>query len=183
MVVDIKGPMVLKLSGSCSFLYRVFMELSHLDATNQPTMVDISSKPVTHRQATARAIVTLPEEYGLFAEGHGAHTAKGPVFATAIIAGTLGAKKTSDLIPFCHPLAIESCKFQLTVLAPHQLQIECTVKISGPTGVEMEAIVGVSIAAATVYDMGKALTHNIVIGPISLVHKAGGKRDLVELSK
>jgi cyclic pyranopterin phosphate synthase len=159
------------------------MELSHLDAANQPTMVDISSKPVTERQATARALVTLPKEFGLFAEGHGAHTAKGPIFATAIIAGTLGAKKTSELIPFCHPLAIESCKFQLTVLEPHQLQIDCTVKISGPTGVEMEAIIGVSVAAATVYDMAKALTHEMVIGPISLVHKSGGKRDVVESTK
>jgi len=157
-------------------------DLSHIDSKNRPTMVDVSAKSETHRVATARAVVTLPEAFAVFRANTDADTAKGPVIATAIIAGTLAAKKTSDLIPFCHPLSIDSCKFRVECLTASSLEIFCTVKNRGPTGVEMEALVGVAIAAATVYDMCKALTHDITIGPIQLTEKSGGKCDFARPS-
>lgn len=154
------------------------MILTHVDENGQPRMVDVSEKAPTQREASARAIVDLPAEFPVFAEAERAVTPKGPIFATAIIAGILAVKKTHDLIPFCHPLAIDSCCFQLTAKTSSRLEIICTVKTRAVTGVEMEAIVGASMAAATVYDMCKALTHNILIGPIELIRKSGGKRDV-----
>jgi cyclic pyranopterin phosphate synthase len=151
-------------------------QLTHIDQNNLPTMVDVSDKKTTVRTATASAIVSFPEDLSLFSDRE-IHTKKGPVISTSIIAGTLAAKKTADLIPFCHSIALDSCKFEVKNINPHCIEIFCTTKTNATTGVEMEAIVGATIAAATVYDMCKALSHHIVIGPISLVSKSGGKHD------
>lgn len=152
---------------------------THVSPRNLPTMVNISEKQVTSRVATARAIVVFPEDSGVDLFGPELATKKGPVFSTAIIAGTMGAKKTSELIPFCHSLSLDSCEFQMTPLDSYRLEILCTVRTRGPTGVEMEAITGVSVAAVTVYDMCKAASHGIVIEKICLVEKTGGKTDYV----
>lgn len=149
--------------------------LTHVDGANNPTMVDVSHKVVTERVATASGLVHLPKEVQAAIHGGEIQTKKGPVLTTAIIAGTQAVKQTSQLIPFCHPLAIESIKFNLEFINPDSLKIECTVKISGKTGVEMEALTGVSVAALTVYDMCKALSHEIVISDIQLLTKSGGK--------
>jgi len=101
---------------------------------------------------------------------------KGPIIDTAIIAGTMAVKRTHELIPFCHPLAIERCDFTIEFSAPTQLSIRCEVAVSHKTGVEMEALTGASVAALTVYDMCKALSHEIVIGEVRLLDKSGGKR-------
>jgi cyclic pyranopterin phosphate synthase len=106
-------------------------------------------------------------------------TKKGPVFHTAIIAATMAVKKTSELIPFCHPLLIEGCKLQITpIIDKNSLQIDCTVDISGKTGVEIEALTGVSVAALTIYDMCKAITQQMTISEIKLIKKTGGKSDI-----
>ena len=139
-------------------------------------MVDVSQKEITQREASARAVVTLPENVLVELQQGEIHTKKGPVIQTAIIAGTMAVKKTHELIPFCHPLMIEGIKFQ-TRFDDNKLIIDCRVKNSGKTGVEMEALQGVTSAALTVYDMCKAITHDIVISEISLMQKSGGKRD------
>lgn len=151
--------------------------LSHVDDDGTPRMVDVSGKDTTRRTACARACVVLPADVATsFADGD-LTTKKGPVIHTAIIAGTMAVKKTSELIPFCHPLAIERCHFD-TQLVDQVLHIECTVAISGKTGVEMEALTGASVAALTVYDMLKALSHDLVITNIELLTKSGGKSDI-----
>ncbi len=151
--------------------------LSHLDANNQPSMVDVGAKGATHREAVARALVRLPAEIlALFKEGD-LHGRKGPVFQTAIIAGTMACKKTSDLIPLCHPLPIENCKIQITLNDKHEAEILCRVACHHKTGVEMEALTGASVAALTLYDMCKAVSHDIVIAEIRLLEKTGGKSD------
>lgn len=189
--------------------------LSHIDqSTGQPTMVDVSEKRITVRVATAQTTILLPPALSQFwnhSDVNSPHsenvkdimTKKGPVLSTAIIAGTMAVKRTSDLIPFCHPIPIESIKFR-TSLVPYlsdedkkifsirsydscasdeshwrALQIECTVKCSGKTGVEMEALTGCSVAALTFYDMCKALTHSMVIFETKLLQKSGGKSDFV----
>eukprot|EP00012_Vannella_robusta_P008342 CAMPEP_0206200336 /NCGR_PEP_ID=MMETSP0166-20121206/10825_1 /ASSEMBLY_ACC=CAM_ASM_000260 /TAXON_ID=95228 /ORGANISM="Vannella robusta, Strain DIVA3 518/3/11/1/6" /LENGTH=144 /DNA_ID=CAMNT_0053618667 /DNA_START=107 /DNA_END=538 /DNA_ORIENTATION=- len=142
-------------------------------------MVDVSHKNPTVREAHARCFVQLPQKIReLFGDGE-IKSSKGPVFATAIVAGTMAVKKTSDLIPFCHPLSIEKCKFNIQLLSdlPTRVQIDCVVSISGKTGVEMEALTGCNVAALTVYDMCKALSHDIVITNCHLVKKTGGKSD------
>jgi cyclic pyranopterin phosphate synthase len=108
--------------------------------------------------------------------GEPLRTKKGPVFDTAIIAGVMAAKRTHELIPFCHPLAIERCAFEIDFDGARELLIRCTVAVTHRTGVEMEALTGASVAALTVYDMCKALSHEIVIGEVRLVEKSGGKR-------
>lgn len=153
--------------------------LSHLDAQNQPTMVDVSAKDTAARVAVARARVLLPVavQAALSPEGE-LQSKKGPVFQTAIIAGTMAVKKTAELIPFCHPLPLDSCKFKLQ-LSPERdaVLIYCQVKVQHRTGVEMEALTGASVAALTIYDMCKALSQEIVIAETCLVHKSGGKQD------
>jgi cyclic pyranopterin phosphate synthase len=151
-------------------------EFTHIDSSNNPSMVDVSHKIVTQREATAQSSIILTEEIvAQFKEGE-ITSKKGPVLQTAIIAGTMAVKKTADLIPFCHPLAIEKCTFKSN-LDGLLLTIFCTVKISGKTGVEMEALVGASTATLTVYDMCKALSHDLVIKETKLVSKTGGKSD------
>ena len=151
-------------------------KLSHIDADNRPTMVDVSDKQETRRTAHAVAIVRLPAEVAAQISGDEIETKKGPVFATAIIAGVMGAKKTHELIPFCHPLGLDSCKIAITMNG-NDAVIDCRCKVTHKTGVEMEALTGASVAALTVYDMLKALSHDIVIRETRLVSKTGGKRD------
>lgn len=151
-------------------------KLSHIDADNRPTMVDVSEKTATDRTAVARTRVHLPEEIAAHISGDEIATKKGPVFATAIIAGVMGAKKTHELIPFCHPLGLENCKVTIE-LQGSDVVIECCCKVHHKTGVEMEALTGASVAALTVYDMLKAMSHDIVISETQLVSKTGGKQD------
>lgn len=145
-------------------------------------MVDVSEKSVTARRAHARSLVVLNETIvaALRAPSGGSselHSAKGPVFQTAIIAGTMAVKKTSELIPFCHPLPIESCRIDVSLADNYEVLIDCTVAVRGRTGVEMEALVGASVAALTVYDMCKALSPGIVIRETQLMEKSGGQHD------
>lgn len=151
--------------------------LSHVNEDNQPKMVDVSAKNNTQRKAHARAIITIPSDLYEILHDSELHSKKGPVFATAIIAGVMGAKRTAELIPFCHSLALDDCKISIQAHSPNQLQVDCTVQCTGKTGVEMEALTGASIAALTVYDMCKALSHAICIEKIFLVKKSGGKSD------
>ena len=139
-------------------------------------MVDVSDKQVSRRAAHAVAIVRLPVEVAAQISGDEIETKKGPVFATAIIAGIMAAKKTHELIPFCHPLGLDSCKIAVTMNG-NDAVIDCRCKVTHKTGVEMEALTGASVAALTVYDMLKALSHDIVIRETRLVSKTGGKRD------
>lgn len=150
---------------------------SHLDADNQPTMVDVSGKPVTQRTAAAQARVLLPDAVRAALVAGELRTAKGPVFQTAIIAGTMAAKRTHELIPFCHPLALDAVKISIRVAEDGHAVIDCLVRVEHRTGVEMEALTGASVAALTVYDMCKALSHDMVISDIRLVAKTGGKSD------
>lgn len=140
-------------------------------------MVDVSAKQVTHRTATARSIVVLPNEVLQHLVNGELQTKKGAVFQTAIIAGIMAAKKTGDLIPLCHPLGMDNCRVTIELSAENEVVIDCTASISAKTGIEMEALVGASIAALTVYDMCKALSHDIVIKETKLIAKTGGKRD------
>jgi cyclic pyranopterin monophosphate synthase len=151
---------------------------SHLDAQNRPAMVNVGAKAVTHRTAHAVAIVTLPGELGaLLREGEIA-TKKGPLFQTAILAGVMGAKKTSELIPLCHPLALDDCQIEIVPdVARGEVAIHCRVETHARTGVEMEALTGATVAALTLYDMAKAVSHGIVIKDVRLLEKTGGKRD------
>lgn len=141
-------------------------------------MVNVGDKAVTKRTAHAVATVTLPGELaGLVRDGEIA-TKKGPIFQTAILAGVMGAKKTSELIPLCHPLALDDCQIEIeTDAARAEITIHCRVRTEAKTGVEMEAMTGASIAALTVYDMAKAVTHGVVIKDVRLREKTGGKRD------
>jgi cyclic pyranopterin phosphate synthase len=151
-------------------------ELSHIDDKNRPTMVDVGDKAVTARAAHARAVVVLPEEVLAALDGNEIQSKKGPVFATAIIAGVMAAKKTHELIPFCHPLGLDNCDVAIA-LEGDRAVIDCRCKVTHKTGVEMEALTGASVAALTVYDMCKALSHDIVIAETRLMMKTGGKRD------
>jgi cyclic pyranopterin phosphate synthase len=151
------------------------MSFTHLDADQHPTMVDVSDKTATKRTATAEARVHFPPAVAAALRANGLRSAKGPVFDTAIVAGVMGAKRTHELIPFCHPLGIENCKIAIDLHGDSAV-ISCTVTVHHKTGVEMEALTGASIAALTVYDMCKALSHGIVIGDVRLLAKDGGKR-------
>jgi cyclic pyranopterin monophosphate synthase len=152
-------------------------KFTHVDAAGRPTMVDVGDKAVTHRTATAEARVRFPAAVAHALAEASFATAKGPVFHTAIVAGVMGAKRTHELIPFCHPLGLERCDIAIDMDGDEAV-IRCTVSIHHKTGVEMEALTGVSIAALTIYDMCKALSHDIVISETRLVAKQGGKRDL-----
>ncbi len=153
------------------------MTFSHLDERGQPNMVDVGGKEVSRRTAVARSIVSLPAEVLEQLTNGDIQTKKGSVFQTAIIAGIMAAKKTGDLIPLCHPLGLDNCSINIHLNEEQELVIDCTATITAKTGVEMEALVGASIAALTVYDMCKALSHDIVIKETKLMEKTGGKRD------
>lgn len=142
-------------------------------------MVDVSGKPVTRRAAHARSSVRFPASLLETDAGGEIHTKKGPVFSTAIVAGVMAAKRTDTLIPFCHPLPIDDCKIEISLGDDGVAVIDCRVSVSHKTGVEMEALVGASVAALTIYDMCKSLSHEITIGETRLVAKTGGKSDFV----
>ena len=151
--------------------------LSHLDKDGRATMVDVSEKAITKRTATARSIVSLPDEVLTQLVDGELQTKKGSVFQIAIIAGIMAAKKTGDLIPLCHPLGLDNCNIIINLNENNVVIIDCTASITAKTGVEMEALVGASMAALTVYDMCKALSHDIIIKETKLIAKTGGKRD------
>lgn len=151
-------------------------QFTHISKTGNPQMVDVSEKKITKRIAKAQAVVFLGKDILSRMKGDELITKKGPVFQTAIIAGVMGAKKTHELIPFCHPLGLEDCQIIITV-KKEKVIIDSTAVISGKTGVEMEALTGASVAALTIYDMCKALSHNIIIEEVKLMEKTGGKKD------
>ncbi|HEY8931487.1 MAG TPA: cyclic pyranopterin monophosphate synthase MoaC [Mucilaginibacter sp.] len=151
--------------------------LTHIDNKGNPAMVDVGEKQVTRRTAVARSIVSLPGEILAQLVDGDLQTKKGSVFQTAIIAGIMAAKKTGELIPLCHPLGLDNCSVNIKLNRENELVIDCTAIITAKTGVEMEALVGASIAALTVYDMCKAMSHDIVIKETKLIEKTGGKRD------
>lgn len=150
------------------------MTFTHVDADRHPTMVDVSDKTATRRTATAQARVRFPAAVAAALRDSGLRSPKGPVFDTAIVAGVMGAKRTHELIPFCHPLGLENCRITID-LDGDDAVIHCTVSVHHKTGVEMEALTGAGIAALTIYDMCKALSHDIVIGDLRLLAKDGGK--------
>ena len=139
-------------------------------------MVDVSAKRASLREATARASVIFPPDVAKTLRARDMHSSKGSIVDAAIIAGTMAAKRTHELIPFCHPLAIERCSFEVEFVSDTELAIRCTVAITHKTGVEMEALTGATVAALTVYDMCKALSHEIAIAEVRLLDKSGGKR-------
>ncbi len=163
---------------TCLFAHRDTRvgKLSHIDSQNRPSMVDVGDKTATERTAHARTRVELPAEVAALVSGDEITTRKGPVFATAIIAGVMAAKRTHELIPFCHPLGLENCKVDIE-LRDGSVIIDCRCRVHHKTGVEMEALTGASVAALTVYDMLKAASHDIVIGETRLISKTGGKQD------
>lgn len=144
----------------------------------RPQMVDVGAKAVTERVARAQAVVQFPAGVARALRAGGMRSKKGPIIDTAIIAGTLAVKRTGELIPFCHPLAIERCDFAVDFSSPTKLTIRCEVAVSHKTGVEMEALTGAAVAALTVYDMCKALSHQITINDVCLLEKSGGKREV-----
>src|ERR1700723_3938602 len=153
--------------------------LTHLDARSRPVMVDVGPKAVSHRIAEAQARIHVPAAVARALKRSGHRTKKGPVFDTAIVAGVMAAKRTSELIPFCHPLALEQCRIDIS-FAPGSpvIVVRCRVEVRHKTGVEMEALTGASVAALTIYDMCKSLSHDIRIAGVRLLSKSGGKRQV-----
>jgi cyclic pyranopterin phosphate synthase len=161
--------------GKSGFPARLHMnKLTHLDDKGQARMVDVGEKAVTSRSATAEAVVHMqPATLHMIREG--SHS-KGDVFAVARIAGIQAAKKCADLIPLCHPLALSSVSVELSVdEQASEVRIRATCKVAGQTGVEMEAMTAVTVAALTVYDMCKAVDRGMTIRHVQLLDKAGGK--------
>jgi cyclic pyranopterin phosphate synthase len=153
-------------------------EFTHVDEQRQPAMVDVGGKAVTHRIAVAQALVRFPAAVAEALREAGFETSKGPVFHTAIIAGVMAAKRTHELIPFCHPLGIENCRIEIDMNERAEAEVRCTVSVHHKTGVEMEALTGAAVAALTIYDMCKALSHEIIVAELRLLEKRGGKRDV-----
>ena len=152
--------------------------LTHIDQNNNPTMVDVTDKSISIRMAEAETTVVLPESMKPYFVGDELVLKKGPVFQTAIIAGTMAVKRTHEMIPFCHQIPIEGCKFNITI-DNLTVTISCRVKTTFKTGVEMEALHGAMTAALTIYDMCKAVSHEIVIKETKLVAKTGGKKTIL----
>ena len=155
----------------------IMSQLTHIDEQGRANMVDVSEKTVSKRTARARSIVQLPAEVLAKISSGDIQTKKGPVFQTAIIAGIMAAKKTGELIPLCHPLGLDNCNIDIQVNEQNEIVIECTATITAKTGIEMEALTGACIAALTIYDMCKAISHDIVIKETKLMEKTGGKSD------
>ena len=151
--------------------------LTHLDPSGRPAMVDVSGKVATAREAVAECRVRFPAAVAAQLRASGLKSAKGGIVDAAVIAGTMAVKRTHELIPFCHPLPIDGCSIAIDWDGEASLRIECTVRTVHRTGVEMEALTGATVAALAVYDMCKALSHRIVIGPAKLLRKRGGKSD------
>jgi len=152
-------------------------KFTHLDKSGNPSMVDVGEKKVTKRVAKARSIVVVDEIILQQLTNEEIHTKKGPVFQTAILAGVMGSKKTSDLIPLCHSIGLDNCQVKIHINELQEIVIDCTASITSKTGVEMEALTGATVAALTIYDMCKAFSHNIIIKETKLMEKTGGKRD------
>lgn len=157
-------------------------QFTHVSKSGLPKMVDVSGKAITSREAVAQGEILLGKEIASLIKDNELITKKGPVFQTAIIAGVMGAKKTSELIPFCHPIALEDCQVSIELSGVKAI-ITTVCRTSGKTGVEMEALTAASVAALTIYDMCKALSHDMVIGEIKLMKKTGGKKDFNRKSK
>lgn len=152
-------------------------DFTHLDEEGNPAMVDVSHKQATQRIAKARGLVQLTDQILNHIQNEDIFTKKGPVFQTAILAGIMAGKKTGELIPLCHPLPLENCHLSIRLNDQNEVEIIATTTITAKTGVEMEALTAVSVAALTIYDMCKAMSHNIVIKEIMLIEKSGGKKD------
>ncbi len=151
------------------------MSFSHINKKNRPKMVDVSGKAVTKRRAIAKATVFLGAEVISYFENDELLTKKGPVFQTAIIAGIQAVKKTSEIIPMCHPLLINGIDVNIHIADSEHIEVFCKVTIEGKTGVEMEALHGISAACLTIYDMCKSFSKNLSISKIMLLKKSGGK--------
>ena len=149
-------------------------KLTHADAAGNPQMVNVSDKKATKRVAKARAIVNVGREIASLITNQEIITKKGPVFQTAIIAGVMGAKQTSNLIPLCHPIGLEDCQVSIKS-EKGRITIDTQAVVTSKTGVEMEALTAASVAALTIYDMCKAMSHEITIESIQLIEKTGGK--------
>lgn len=152
-------------------------QLTHLDENNNPRMVDVQQKEITRRYAHARGAIYLPPNVIEQIEDGDIKSKKGSVFQTAIVAGIMGAKKTGDLVPMCHPIGMDNCSIEININDQNEAIIDCYTKVTARTGIEMEALTGVSVAALTIYDMCKALSRELVIRKIYLVEKRGGKSD------
>lgn len=150
---------------------------SHIDDQGTPLMVDTGAKKVTKRTAIAQSIVEVGDAVYDKLHELGFSTPKGSIFQTAILAGIMAAKKTGDLIPLCHPIGMDHCTVTIQVNEKKQLCIQCKTEVEAKTGIEMEALVGASLAALTIYDMCKALSHDIRIVETRLIQKTGGKKD------
>ena len=153
-------------------------DFSHINKKNQPKMVDVSGKNITKRTAIAKATMFLGEEIVSLFENNDLKTKKGPVFQTAIVAGIQAVKKTSEIIPMCHPLLINGIDIDINILDGEHIEVLCKVTIEGKTGVEMEALTGASATCLTIYDMCKAISQKMVIQEVKLVEKTGGKSDI-----
>lgn len=155
----------------------IMSKLTHIDEQGRANMVDVSEKAVTKRTARARSVVSLPADVIALLVAGDIQTKKGPVFQTAILAGIMAAKKTGELIPLCHPIGMDNCNIDISINEQNEVVIECIATVTAKTGVEMEALTGASVAALTVYDMCKAMSHDIVIKETMLMEKTGGKSD------
>ena len=151
---------------------------SHLNENNNPKMVNVSDKKITKRTAIAKATMFMGEEIISYFNNDELITKKGPVFQTAIIAGIQGVKKTSEIIPMCHPLLINGVDINIHVINSEHIEVLCEVIIEGKTGVEMEALTGVNITCLTIYDMCKSISQDIIIKEVKLLEKTGGKSDI-----
>ncbi|MBJ2174299.1 cyclic pyranopterin monophosphate synthase MoaC [Aureibaculum sp. A20] len=152
-------------------------KFSHINKKNQPKMVNVGDKAITKRKATAIATLFLGKKVVSNFKVNDITTKKGPVFQTAIVAGIQAVKKTSDLIPMCHPLAINGVDIDIDVIDDEHAEILCTVEIEGKTGVEMEALTGATITALTIYDMCKSISQHMILKEVKLLEKTGGKSD------
>ncbi len=155
------------------------MNFTHLDNQGNANMVGVSAKNITHRTAKAMAKIRFPQDIYQIILENDRQTPKGSIEGIARIAGIMGAKQTSNLIPLCHPLPLEKCKvsFEYSETEP-VLTIYTSAEVTHKTGIEMEALTAASVAALTVYDMCKALTHNMIIEEVRLLEKTGGKKDV-----
>ena len=153
-------------------------DFSHLNKKRNPKMVNVSDKKITKRTAMAKASMFLGATIISHFKNEELITKKGPVFQTAIIAGIQGVKKTSELIPMCHPLLINGVDIDIQIVDSENIEVFCEVSIEGRTGVEMEALTGVNITCLTIYDMCKSIHQKMVIKEVKLVEKTGGKSDI-----
>ena len=151
---------------------------NHLNKKNNPTMVNVSDKKITKRTAIAKASMFLGTEVISHFTNDELITKKGPVFQTAIIAGIQAVKKTSELIPMCHPLLINGVDIDINIVDDEHIEVFCKVIIEGKTGVEMEALTGANITCLTIYDMCKSISQEMIIKEVKLLEKTGGKSDI-----